>query len=62
MAIRQYEEHKSGGNLMKLLLVYNPMSGKAKIKNCLHEIIDVFIRAGYTVTVHATQEKGRATA
>lgn len=45
---------------MKLLLVYNPMSGKAKIKNCLHEIIDVFIRAGYTVTVHATQEKGDA--
>ena len=45
---------------MKLLFIYNPMSGKAKIKTYLHEIIDIFIRAGYTVTVHATQKKGDA--
>ena len=34
--------------------------GKAKIKNNLHEIVDVFVRNGYTVTVHPTQEAGDA--
>lgn len=44
----------------KLLFVLNPKAGKAQIKNHLLEIIDIFVKAGYEVTVHITQEKGDA--
>lgn len=44
----------------KLLFVLNPKAGKAQIKNHLLEIIDIFIKAGYEVTVCITQEKGDA--
>lgn len=44
----------------KLLFVLNPKAGKAQIKNHLLEIIDIFIKAGYEVTVSITQEKGDA--
>lgn len=39
----------------KLLLVLNPHSGKGKIKTRLLEIVDIFVKAGWTVTVHTTQ-------
>ncbi len=45
---------------MKMLFVYNPKSGKGKIRNHLVDIIDVFIAAGYEVTVHSTQFHGDA--
>lgn len=39
----------------KLLFVFNPHSGKAQIKNSLLQIVDIFVKAGYEVTVHPTQ-------
>ena len=44
----------------KVLLIINPYSGKGQIKNQLLDIIDQFIRAGFEVSVHITQEKGDA--
>ena len=39
----------------KLLFIFNPNSGKGKIKNSLYEIIDCFTYAGYDVTVYPTR-------
>lgn len=39
----------------KLLFVLNPFSGKGQIKNKLLEIVDIFIKGGYEVTIHTTQ-------
>lgn len=44
----------------KILFVFNPRAGKAKIKNKLCDIIDVFVKAGYEVTVYPTQAEGDA--
>lgn len=41
----------------KLLFIFNPRSGKAQIKNNLIDIIDIFTRAGYDVTVRPTQAR-----
>lgn len=41
----------------KLLFVFNPHSGKVQIKNNLMDIIDIFTRSGYDVTVHPTQAR-----
>lgn len=45
----------------KLLFVYNPKAGKAKIKSNLLDIIDVLVKAGYEVTAYPTQCPGDAT-
>lgn len=39
----------------KLLLIYNPLSGKAEFAPLLGEVVDRFVKAGYEVTVHPTQ-------
>lgn len=39
----------------KLLFVFNPLAGKAQIKNHLMNIIDAFVKYGYEVTVFPTQ-------
>lgn len=44
----------------KMLFVVNPKSGKARIKNHLLDITDLFIKAGYEVHVHITQKPGDA--
>lgn len=44
----------------KMLFIFNPRAGKAKIKNNLYEIVDIFVKAGYEVTVYPTQEAGDA--
>lgn len=44
----------------KMFFVFNTKAGKGKIRNTLSDIIDIFIRAGYSVTVHSTQSKGDA--
>ncbi len=44
----------------KMLFVYNPKSGKAKIKSKLADILDVFTAGGYEVTVCPTQKSGDA--
>ena len=46
--------------IKKMLFIYNPKAGKARIRNKLSDIIDIFIRAGYAVTVHSTQGRGDA--
>ena len=43
-----------------MLFVYNPRAGKAKIRSNLLDIIDVFVKAGYEVTVYPTQAPGDA--
>ena len=45
----------------KMLFIYNPYAGKAKIRNYLFEIIDIFTKAGYEVTAYPTQKQGDAT-
>ncbi len=44
----------------KLLFVYNPKAGKASIRNKLADILDIFARAGYEITVVPTQKSGDA--
>ena len=39
----------------KLLLIYNPVSGKAQIKTYLADIIDIYAGKDYSVTVHPTK-------
>jgi len=41
----------------KLLFVFNPYAGKGQIKNHLWQIIDLFVKGGYQVTVHPTQSR-----
>ena len=44
----------------KLFFIFNPLSGKALIKNKLLDIVDVFVQGGYEVQVHPTQKPGEA--
>lgn len=39
----------------KLLLIFNPKSGKAEFASMLFEVVDRFTKAGYEVTVYPTQ-------
>lgn len=48
------------GTGKRMLLVYNPKAGKAKIRNKLSDIVDVFARSGYSIVVHPTQGQGDA--
>lgn len=41
--------------MKKLLFVFNPHSGKGMIKQHLLDIVDIFTKGGYEVTVHPTQ-------
>ena len=43
-----------------MLFVYNPKAGKTMIRNNLLDVIDVFVKAGYEVTVRPTQGPGEA--
>lgn len=45
----------------RLLFIFNPRSGKGKIKENLVDILDIMVKAGYEVTVHTTQSQGDAT-
>ena len=44
----------------KILFIYNPKAGKAQIRNKLADILDIFTRAGYEITIYPTQKKGDA--
>ena len=46
--------------MKKLLFVYNPKAGKAQLRGKLADIIDIFARSGYEITVYPTQKKGDA--
>ena len=45
---------------MKMLFIINPCSGRIKIKNYLFDVIQIFCKAGYTVTTHMTTKRGNA--
>ncbi len=42
----------------RMLFIFNPKAGKAKIKSNLLDIIDIFTKAGYEVTAYPTKERG----
>lgn len=44
----------------KLLFVFNPHAGKSLIKNHLLDIVDIFTKAEYEVTIYPTQYSGDA--
>lgn len=46
--------------MKKLLFLYNPFSGKGMISGHLAEIVDIFTKAEYLVTVHPTQSSDDA--
>ena len=41
--------------MKKLLFVYNSRAGKEMLKPRLSDVLDIFVKAGYEVTVHPTQ-------
>ncbi|WOO38501.1 diacylglycerol kinase family lipid kinase [Anaerocolumna sp. AGMB13020] len=41
----------------KLLLIYNPLAGKSKIKNWLSSIVEYFGRGNYEIVIYATKGK-----
>lgn len=53
-------EQLSEKETKRLLFVYNPKAGKGTVVKNLHEIVDVFIKSDYMVTVYATQGQGDA--
>jgi YegS/Rv2252/BmrU family lipid kinase len=44
----------------KLLFIFNPYSGKAKIQEHLFELVDIMVKADYEVTIYPTQAQGDA--
>ena len=44
----------------KLFFIYNPKAGKGQIRGNLLDILDIFVKAGYEVTVRPTQYAGEA--
>lgn len=52
-------EHRQGADMTnkRMLFIYNPKAGKAQIKYHLADILDVFVRGGYEVTVYPTQKR-----
>ena len=54
-------ENTENSTMKELLFLYNPTSGKGKVKGDLSAILDTFTKAGYLVTVRPTQAKGDAT-
>lgn len=39
----------------RMLFILNPRAGKGSIKNRLVDILDIFVKAGYEITIHPTQ-------
>lgn len=47
--------------MKKMLFIYNPHAGKALIKNKLSDIIELFVGAGYEITIFSTKQQKDAT-
>ena len=47
--------------MKKLLVIYNPHAGKGQIRAKLADVLDIFTKAGWLVTVRPTQGKSDAT-
>lgn len=41
----------------KMLFIFNPLAGKSRIKTRLADVIDLFIKNKYEITLHSTQAK-----
>ena len=41
----------------KVLFIYNPHAGKGAMKNKLSDVMEIFMEAGFEVTVYATREQ-----
>ena len=48
--------------MKKLLYIYNPAAGRKTARNSLADILEIFARQGYEITVHPTQDRGDAAA
>lgn len=46
--------------MKRLFLIFNPKSGKTRIKQHLADIVDMFVKENYYVTVYPTQSKDDA--
>lgn len=46
--------------MKKLLYIYNPTAGRKTAKINLSDVLEVFARQGYEITVHPTQGRGNA--
>lgn len=46
--------------MKRMLFIYNPKSGKTQIKTHISDVVDKFVKAGYTVEIYPTQSKGDA--
>jgi diacylglycerol kinase family enzyme len=46
--------------MKKMLLVFNPKSGRGDFSRSLYGVVDIFTRAGYEVAVHPTSASGDA--
>ena len=46
--------------MKKLLYIYNPAAGRRTAKASLSDVVEVFSRQGYEITVHPTQGRGDA--
>lgn len=47
--------------MQKLLLIYNPTSGKGRVRSSLATVVDSFTKRGWLVTAYPTQSRGDAT-
>ena len=43
--------------MKRLIFIYNPHAGKGKIKEDLSDILDIFVKGGFTVEVYPTQRE-----
>ncbi len=41
--------------MKRLLFIYNPHAGKELLKPKISDIVDIFVKAGYEVTIYPTQ-------
>ncbi len=46
--------------MKKLLFLFNPVAGKGRLRPKIADILDLFIKQGYDVTVHTTQSRDDA--
>lgn len=47
--------------MKKLLFIYNPHAGKAKVRGLLGQLVEIFDRADFEITVRPTRQGGDAT-
>ena len=45
----------------KVLFIYNPHAGKGAMRNKLSDVMEIFMQAGFEVTVYATMQQQEAT-